>query len=603
MAPTTTITAGDEPVAAFAPGKRYIAACTSILIVNLACALDATTIAVALPTISEALNGNATEAFWAGTSFLLTSTIWQPVFIALSHVFGRRPLLLLSLILFTIGSCLGGAARSMALLLVGRCLQGSGVGGILALTEALITDTVPLRQRGNAMALLGVVWALGSVTGPLIGGILAEKNDWRWIFYLNLPIIAVGFVGCVWFLKLERKERTIEEKLSEIDFIGSIIFVGSLTSFLIPLTWVDVAGKETHHTNSTFPQSFNDNRLLLYFLTWNDPLVNRLLCPFYFMSVQGYTSMMAGVAALPETLTIVPMAMIVGIIAAKTGKYRWSLWLGWALTVFGCGTLYLLDVGTPVVAWIFLMLGSGIGMGLLYPAMSLAIQASAPQKDAATAAGLFTFFRALGQTVGVAIGGGILQNRMLAELRASQDFTILAAQFGYTLEKVAANVVALIPLINALPPEDPEVVDFRLVSARSIKSIWFAMCIFAGFGLIASCFVKSYGLDQALVTDQGFAIGVKKVDLENTEITKKVDEFEISKSSVKGELKEVIDSPHLSVNQSIGKKSEWKKLSLFGNRKSVQSNDIEKLKLSAGEKMEYLKMPEKDTGSMFGKDY
>lgn len=320
----------------------------------------------------------------------------------------------------------------MALLLVGRCLQGSGVGGILALTEALITDTVPLRQRGNAMALLGVVWALGSVTGPLIGGILAEKNDWRWIFYLNLPIIAVGFVGCVWFLKLERKERTIEEKLSEIDFIGSIIFVGSLTSFLIPLTWGGVSYSWTSwHTlvplligatgliffciyeallakKPIIPTRLfrNPSTTIAYFCTFLHGMILWSIvyyAPFYFMSVQGYTSMMAGVAALPETLTIVPMAMIVGIIAAKTGKYRWSLWLGWALTVFGCGTLYLLDVGTPVVAWIFLMLGSGIGMGLLYPAMSLAIQASAPQKDAATAAGLFTFFRALGQTVGVAM--------------------------------------------------------------------------------------------------------------------------------------------------------------------------------------------------------
>ncbi|KAF7915086.1 hypothetical protein EAE99_010282 [Botrytis elliptica] len=569
MAPTTIITAGNKPVVVFAPGKRYIAACTSILIVNLVCALDATTIAVALPKISEALNGNAIEAFWAGTSFLLTSTIWQPVFIALSHVFGRRPLLLFSLFLFTIGSSLGGAAQSMPSLLVGRCLQGSGVGGILALTEALITDMVPLRQRGNAMALLGVVWALGSVTGPLIGGTLADRNAWRWIFYLNLPIIAVGFVGCVWFLKLERKERTIQEKLSEIDYIGSIIFVGSLTSFLIPLTW---------------------GGSIVYY------------APFYFMSVQGYTSMMAGVAALPETLTIVPTAMIVGIIAAITGKYRWSLWLGWAFTAFGCGMLYLLDVGTPAVAWVFLMLGSGIGMGLLYPAMSLAIQASAPQEDAATAAGLFTFFRALGQTVGVAIGGGILQNRILAELRATQDFAIIVAKFGYTIEQVAANVVALIPLINALPPDNLEVVEFRLVSAASIKTIWFAMCAFAVIGLIASCFIKSYCLDQALVTDQGFAIGVKKVDIENAEMSNKGSEVETSKSSVKEEVKEVIDSPHLSVNQSIGKLSEWEKLDKLGNRKSVKSNDIEKLKLSTSERREYLEMSE-DTCRMFGKDY
>ncbi|KAF7886067.1 hypothetical protein EAF00_010170 [Botryotinia globosa] len=604
MPSTTILTAGNEPVAVFAPGKRYIAACTSILIVNLACALDATTIAVALPTISEALNGNAIEAFWAGTSFLLTSTIWQPVFIALSHVFGRRPLLLFSLFLFTVGSSLGGAAQSMPSLLVGRCLQGSGVGGILALTEALITDMVPLRQRGNAMALLGVVWALGSVTGPLIGGTLADKNAWRWIFYLNLPIIAVGFVGCVWFLRLERRERTIEEKLSEIDYIGSIIFVGSLTSFLIPLTWGGVSYSWTSwHTLvplligatgliifCTYEAMFakkpiiparlfrNPSTTIAYFCTFLHGMILWSIvyyAPFYFMSVQGYTSMMAGVAALPETLTIVPSAMIVGIVAAKTGKYRWSLWLGWVLTAFGCGMLYLLDVGTPVVAWVFLMLGSGIGMGVLYPAMSLAIQASAPQEDAATAAGLFTFFRALGQTIGVAIGGGILQNRMLAELRATQDFPTIVAQFGYTIEQVAANVVALIPLINNLPPENPEVVDFRLVSAASIKTIWFAMCAFAVTGLIASCFIKSYCLDQALVTDQGFAIGVKKGDLEKTESTKNDSEFETSKSSVKETSKEVVDSPHFSVNQSID-----------------SSNDIEGLKLSVGEMREYLKMPE-----------
>ncbi|KAF7923449.1 uncharacterized protein EAE97_010887 [Botrytis byssoidea] len=621
MASTTIITAGNEPAAVFAPGKRYIAACTSILIVNLACALDATTIAVALPTISEALNGNAIEAFWAGTSFLLTSTIWQPVFIALSHVFGRRPLLLFSLFLFTIGSSLGGAAQSMPSLLVGRCLQGSGVGGILALTEALITDMVPLRQRGNAMALLGVVWALGSVTGPIIGGTLADENVWRWIFYLNLPIIAIGFVGCVWFLKLERKERTIEEKLSEIDYIGSIIFVGSLTSFLIPLTWGGVSYSwKSWHTlvplligatgliifciyeamfakKPIIPTRLfrNPSTTIAYFCTFLHGMILWSIvyyAPFYFMSVQGYTSMMAGVAALPETLTIVPSAMIVGIIAAKTGKYRWSLWLGWALTAFGCGMLYLLDVGTPVVTWVFLMLGSGIGMGLLYPAMSLAIQASAPQEDAATAAGLFTFFRALGQTVGVAIGGGILQNRMLAELRTTQNFAIIVSQFGYTIEQVAANVVALIPLINALPPENPEVVDFRLVSAASIKTIWFAMCVFAVTGLIASCFIKSYCLDQALVTDQGFAIGVKRVDLEKTEVTKNGREFETSNSSVKVEVKEVIDSAHLLVNQSVDKVSEWEKLDIFGNRKSVKSNDIEKLKLSVGEMMEYLKMQE-----------
>lgn len=187
------------------------------------------------------------------------------------------------------------------------------------------------------------------------------------------------------------------------------------------------------------------------------------------------------------------------------------------MTAFGCGVLHLLDVETPVVAWVFSMLGSGIGVGLLYPAMSLAIQASAPVEDAATAAGLFTFFRTFGQTVGVAIGGVVFQNRILTELRAIPDFTILAAQFGYTLGKVVMDAVALIPLINALPPDTPGVVDFRLVSAKSIKTIWIVMCVFAVAGFISSCFVKGYHLDQALVTDQGFAIGVKKVGAQKSE--------------------------------------------------------------------------------------
>ncbi|KAF7869962.1 hypothetical protein EAF04_004746 [Stromatinia cepivora] len=312
---------------------------------------------------------------------------------------------------------------------------------------------------------------------------------------------------------------------------------------------------------------------------------------------------MAGVAALPETLTIVPMAMILGIIAAKTGTYRWGLWFGWAMTAFGCGMLYLLDVGTPVVAWVFLMLGSGIGIGLLYPAMSLAIQASTPPEDAATAAGLFTFFRAFGQTVGVAIGGVIFQNRMLSELRAIPDFTILAAQFGYTLEKAVVDAVALIPLINALPPDTSEVVEFRLVSAKSIKTIWIVMCIFAVSGFIASCFVKGYDLDQALVTDQGFAIGVKKVDPEKLEIDTKANDLEKVELSAEQKVIDSCHSKNVSDEKEINNVSEWGKSDLFGNRKSAVRDGLEKLKLSARGESEYSTMSKKDSCLMFGKDY
>lgn len=128
--------------------------------------------------IAEKLNGSAIQAFWSGTSFLLTATVFQPTFASLSHVFGRREMLLVALTLFTIGSVIGGAARNFTDLLIGRCIQGTGGGGISALTYIIATDMVSLRERGKWFGLITMMWALGSVTGPIIGGAFAQGPSW-----------------------------------------------------------------------------------------------------------------------------------------------------------------------------------------------------------------------------------------------------------------------------------------------------------------------------------------------------------------------------------------------------------------------------------------
>jgi MFS family permease len=125
--------------------------------------------------------------------------------------------------------------------------------------------------------------------------------------------------------------------------------------------------------------------------------------PLYFQSAKSYTPIQTGLTALPQTLTVVPCAMMVGVISSKTGHYRWSLYIGFTVTTLGMGLLYLLDVDTKVVEWVFLLLIGGVGIGLLFPGMNLSIQASVPPEDIAIAAGLFTFFRAAGQSVGVAV--------------------------------------------------------------------------------------------------------------------------------------------------------------------------------------------------------
>lgn len=481
--------------------------------------------------ITVALHGNAIEAFWAGTSFLLTSMVWQPNFVAFSHLWGRRPLLLLALTLFTVGSIVCAVSKNFTMMLVGRSIQGTGGGGIIALTEILITDMVPLRERGNYFALISIVWAIGSVAGPLVGGALAQAGAWRWIFYLNLPIVAIGFAGIIAFLKLEGRTRSLKQKLREIDYLGSVIFLASSTSFLIAITWGGVmyAWSSWHTlvpiivglfglslfviyeakfaTYTLLPLGIfrNKDTNIAYFLTWIHGIILWSILyymPLFFEGAQDFTPVLAGVSALPQSLTVVPCAAVVGVIAAKTGHYRWALWLGWTLTTLGSGLLYLLSPTTTIPAWIFLMLVSGIGIGLLFPAMALAIQASAPPKDIAIAAAMFTFFRCFGQTIGVAVGGVVFQNRMAANLASYPSLS--GSAVSYSL-----NVVSLIRQINTMSDGDPMKTILKTALAHSIRPIWALMCGLAGLALMTTVFIKHYDLNQKLTTEQGFE-GQKK---------------------------------------------------------------------------------------------
>lgn len=217
---------------------RFYAAFASLCLVNLVCALDATSLAVALPTVAKALNGSGIEAFWAGTSFLLTATVFQPSFASLSHVFGRQSVLLVALTFFTAGAIIGGVANNFTVLLVGRSIQGVGGGGMSALTYVIVTDMVSLKERGKWFGLITMQWALGSVLGPVIGGAFAEKVSWRWIFWINLPFCGLAYIAIPLFLKLKRKEGDMWSKIKQKDWIGSALFIASTTAFLIPITWV-----------------------------------------------------------------------------------------------------------------------------------------------------------------------------------------------------------------------------------------------------------------------------------------------------------------------------------------------------------------------------
>lgn len=161
----------------------------------------------------------------------------MPFMGSLSDILGRREILTAALLFFTIGSIVAGVTQSMDVLLLGRVLQGVGGAGILPMTQIVLCDIVPLRFRPKYASVAQLAWAVGSITGPLIGGLMVQHVTWRWIFFLNLPFCGVGMVIVPFIIRLKTKQSSIMAKLTRIDWLGGFLFIGSMTSFLMAVTW------------------------------------------------------------------------------------------------------------------------------------------------------------------------------------------------------------------------------------------------------------------------------------------------------------------------------------------------------------------------------
>jgi MFS family permease len=219
--------------------------------------------------------------------------------------------------------------------------------------------------------------------------------------------------------------------------------------------------------------------------------------PLYYEAVKGYSATMTGVAIFPETFTVAPVVVLTGILVSVTGRYRWALWGGWTLTTLGLGILYLLDVQTTVVQFVFLNLVPGIGTGMLFPSTEYAIQAAVAESDSGLAMTMFTFVRALGQSIGVAIGGVIFQSRLRIEL---SKYPAVAA----SAEEYARDASALVRIIKGMPSESVERASIVQAYADSLKVVWAVMAGLAAVAGLLSLLTEGLSLDRELDTEQGF---------------------------------------------------------------------------------------------------
>ncbi len=392
-------------------------------------ALDQTIVGPALPTIATDLSGNDYYV-WAVTIYLLTSTISVPFWGKLSDIYGRKPIFMIGIVIFLIGSALSGLSQNMGMLIVFRGIQGIGAGSLFPVALAVIGDLFTPAERGKYQGLFVAVFGIAFVVGPLVGGFLTENIGWHWIFYVNIPI------GLASLYVINRLLPTVKNARasSDFDILGGAIFTVAITFLLIGLTnkqfggWTDptVGGfmavglvgivlfilAETRAKEPIVPLHLFRNRtytssMVATFFASFAFFGSVIFLPRWFQFVHGFSPTWSGLAVLPLMVGLIFSSIVSGLIVSRTGRYKW-LTIG-AIVIMGVATALMtqLTSDTPLpVVWLWMFL-AGLGVGPTFAVFTIIVQNAVPFHELGVATSNLTFFRQIGGSVSLAIVGTI----------------------------------------------------------------------------------------------------------------------------------------------------------------------------------------------------
>ncbi|ALD14030.1 multidrug MFS transporter [Clavibacter capsici] len=441
--------------------------------------LAGTVVSTSLPIIISDLKGDQSGYTWVVTATLLATTVSTPLWGKFADLFNRKLLIQLALGTFVLGSALAGFSQNTETLIVFRVLQGLGAGGLAALSQIIMADIISPRDRGRYAGLFGAVMAVGTVGGPLLGGVVTDAFGWRWNFFIALPIAIVAII----LLQVTLHLPAHPKRKVHVDYLGAV-FIASGVSLL--LIWVSQAGKQFEWASGTSYLMAGGAVVLLIAAVVTELKVAEPIIPLtmfrnrtftlsvvaslavgislfgtsvflaqYMQLSRGATPTQSGLLTIPLMAGLLISSTVFGNLISRRGKWKTIMISGAVLIVAGTGLLSTLRYDTDFVLVGIYMFVLGAGLGMLMQNLVLVVQNAIEVKNLGVATSAVTFFRSLGGTVGVSVLGSILGTIIASEITAG-IMKLAPADQAVAAQALGSGVI---PQVNSLTPAVRTVVE------------------------------------------------------------------------------------------------------------------------------------------------
>ncbi|AYJ85360.1 DHA2 family efflux MFS transporter permease subunit (plasmid) [Sphingomonas paeninsulae] len=500
----------------------------ALMLVMLLASLDQTIVSTALPTIVGEFGG-LEHLSWIVTAYMLATTIVTPLYGKLGDLFGRKIVLQGAILLFLAGSALCGLSRSMGELIAFRAIQGLGGGGLMVTTMAAIADIIPPRDRGRYQGFFGGVFGVSTVLGPLIGGFFVEHLNWRWIFYINLPLglVALSVIAIAFTSPAERRRPAIDVAGAALMavLLTALVLFTSLGGHTYPWNSPMILGLaalalaalvgfimvEQRASEPILPLPLFTNPTFLVacavgFIVGLAMFGSVTYMPIYLQVVKGVSPSTAGLQLTPMMGGVLVTSIVSGQIISRIGRYRLFPIIGTAVMTIGLGLLSTLGTTSSLWAAPAYMLVLGLGLGMVMQVLVMAVQNAVDYRNLGVATSGTTLFRSTGGSVGVSLFGAIFAANLASGLASRMPAGAVLPNASN-----AAGMAALTPAVRSVYLE---------VFTAALQPVFLSAAVIAAFAFLLTWFLKEVPLqggERSETIGESFAMPHDATSLEELE--------------------------------------------------------------------------------------